>query len=386
MAANNPIEAFCKEKLLPFYEAHYQPEKRAAVQKANGQLYAMLALALVAPLLTGVFATPLLGFYLFVILLVITEVLYLMEIAKIYQKVNYRTVFFLLAVNALVAVVGYYNFSSATEVIDLLPFAKKDGKQTINPAAAGFLCLTVLSLVLTYQSDSFENFLSIGYEEFKNKAMSLFFQQFYPEFSMSAGAYFSGTMLAATELFDRIDEINERDIVHGKIDGRSAVFSEIELIRVTKTDKGTQRSTIFKGLMVEMQLPWAPANRVILKREPGWNPVNIFIENEDEVKMEDAEFEKRFQVLSSDKMEVYRILSPQAMQDLVQLNRRYPQMPGLCFSTNGSLYFALPMTDDLFEVDLANDTAGIYPRFAGIDGLMNQLITLSKDLSGLRRG
>lgn len=203
---------------------------------------------------------------------------------------------------------------------------------------------------------------------------------------MSAGTYFSGTMLAATELFDRIDEIKERDIVHGKIDGRSAVFSEIELIRVTKTDKGTQRSTIFKGLMVEMQLPWAPANRVILKREPGWNPVNIFIENEDEVKMEDAEFEKRFQVLSSDKMEVYRILSPQAMQDLVQLNRRYPKMPGLCFSTNGSLYFALPMTDDLFEVDLANDTAGIYPRFAGIDGLMNQLITLSKDLSGLRRG
>lgn len=386
MAANNPIEAFCKEKLLPFYEAHYQPEKRAAVQKANGQLYAMLALTFVAPFLTGIFVTPLTGFCLFVLLLVITEVLYLLEIAKVYQKIRYRTIFLLVVVNLLVVVVGYFTFSSVTKIIDLVPFVKKNGTYTLDPVPVIFLFVTYLSIMGTYQSDKFNFFLSISYDEFKNKVMTLFFQRFYPEFSLSTGAYFSTTVLAATELFEPIDEINERNVIQGKIQNRAVVFSEIELVRIIKNKNDTRRSIIFKGLMVEIQLSRPPINRVMLKREPGWSPVNIFIEKEDEIKMENDEFERHFQVISNDKMEVYRTLSPQSMEDLVYLSRRYPKMPGLCFSTNGSLYFGLPMPNDLFEVDLANDTAGIYPRFAGIDGLMNQLITLSKDLSGLRRG
>ncbi len=385
MEPNGLITSFCTDTLLPLYKTYYQPEKRAAVQVANRQFWWMLGLTVLAPGLAAAYFTSLLtAFYFFVLLLVLSEILYLVEIAKIYQKVSIWTTSFAFLVNMLLLWLGHINFANITGLRQVFSTFGDSDQPIFNTLTVGILVLPLLSLALVHQSDDFKNFLRIDYTAFKQRAIDLFFQQFHPDFTLENGRHFTRTILDSTGLFDRIDEVNEQDIIRGTIDGRAVVFAEMTLVKITKTDKQTHRSTIFKGLMVEMQLTWSPIHAVILKKQPGWNPIDLFIEDGKEVKMEDGEFEQRFQVLAADKMEVYRILSPQVMQDLVLLNKQYPDMPGLCFSTNSGLYFALPMRDDLFEVELEDDWNGIAARFTAIYGIMERVKQVCGELGGLR--
>ena len=115
-----------------------------------------------------------------------------------------------------------------------------------------------------------------------------------------------------------------------------------ELCEATLTrGSGKNRTTVFRGQLFRIAFPRKFLGTTVVLRDSGW--LNRFEcpPHLSKVGLEDAHFEKVFEVFGSDQVEARAILTPAFMQQLVDLETAYAGHHIRCAFTDGDLLIAI---------------------------------------------
>jgi hypothetical protein len=157
--------------------------------------------------------------------------------------------------------------------------------------------------------------------------------------------------LAALRMLPDYDSLTSDDEIHGVHNGLP-----IRIIEVRMRRRQNKRSvTVFDGLLVAITLPRSLTGTTLVMTDRGiwdhfkakWNGAAL-----ETVRLEHQEFEKRYEVCSTDQIEARALLTPAFMERFVELgNRAEFAVPGAIAEGN-TLTVALPKrmgAGDLFE-------------------------------------
>ncbi|MDW8434373.1 MAG: DUF3137 domain-containing protein [Aquificaceae bacterium] len=158
---------------------------------------------------------------------------------------------------------------------------------------------------------------------FKREFFILLLRAFFPNLTYRAEQYIPVELFVGSMLFidkPRPDRYTGEDFVEGKVGDTDIAFSEVHAEYKTETIdmKGRKRTnwhTIFKGVLFMAKFP-KRAKGVVLVYPDTFRlfgtPAGL-----ERVKLEDPEFEKRFDVFSNDQIEARYILSLSLMRRML---------------------------------------------------------------------
>lgn len=154
-----------------------------------------------------------------------------------------------------------------------------------------------------------------------------------------------------SNLFNVPDRYGSEDYISGKMGQTPFGFAEVhaEEKHIQTDSKGrttTTWSTLFKGFLFVADFNKDFAGQTVIYRNSIFN----FIKS-NRVKLENPEFEKRFDVYSSDQVEARYILSPAMMERVIALDKQFSR--GILISFyNSSVVIAVNNSRDHFESSL----------------------------------
>lgn len=156
--------------------------------------------------------------------------------------------------------------------------------------------------------------------------------------------------LRAARILPECDSVQADDEIAGTHRGLGLSIIEARLRRRS----GKQTQTVFDGLLVEIMLPRSLTGTTAVLTDEGalgnfktrWKTEGL-----ETVRLEDPEFERRFEVYSNDQIEARALLTPAFMERFTSLAKSSGSLPGAMAEGN-RLVVALPKamgTGDLFE-------------------------------------
>lgn len=175
-----------------------------------------------------------------------------------------------------------------------------------------------------------------------------------------------------SDLFRRPDRYHSEDLIKGKIGQTWFRFAEVhaEEKRVTTNGKGQTQTTwvtIFKGFLFVADFHKDFSGRTVICRD------SLFNFRGNRVKLENPDFERRFDVYSSDQVEARYLLSPSMMERIVALDEKFNKDITLSFNRSNIL-IALESSRNHFEAGLWNsitDTESLLWEYRAISSLVS---------------
>ncbi|RED46156.1 DUF3137 domain-containing protein [Aestuariispira insulae] len=156
-------------------------------------------------------------------------------------------------------------------------------------------------------------------------------------------------------LIPSYDKSDLEDEISGRIGDIELHLVEARLQdkRTTTDSKGNRKTsyhTVFRGLLAEFTFPKRVKARTIITQDSGkiFNKFKSWGIQGDRVSLEDPEFERIFEVFSSDQVEARYLLTPRFMERLVDLSRHFDRGLQLAFDQD-RLYLAGPKRENMFE-------------------------------------
>lgn len=148
------------------------------------------------------------------------------------------------------------------------------------------------------------------------------------------------------------DRYSSEDMITGQVGKTSFACSEIvaEERRVSTDSKGhrTERWVdIFKGFFFIADFQKDFQGQTVVYRN-SWIKLNF---RNQRVKLENPEFEKKFDVYSTDQVEARYLLTPGMMEKLLELDRKFPGKITLSFY-NSNVIIAIPDSTDHFKASI----------------------------------
>ncbi len=121
-----------------------------------------------------------------------------------------------------------------------------------------------------------------------------------------------------THITPYYNRIKSDDYFHGNIDDIHFEFCELKL--QVKRDKNT--STVFKGAAILLTMPFEFQAHTTVGRDIGKfaNFLKDKLSNKESVRLENPEFERRYEVYSTDQQSARYILSPAMLERLIDLD------------------------------------------------------------------
>jgi len=179
-----------------------------------------------------------------------------------------------------------------------------------------------------------------------------------------------------------ISRYSGEDGFFGKYEGVDLMFSEVHAEeRRTSTDsKGrttTHYVTIFKGVFFIADFNKDFRTSTFVFPSVGWRwlkklgaPSGTRL-----ITLESPEFEKMFAVYAQDAIEARYILTPNIMERMMAIQRRFPGDVAFAFHAS-AIYIAIPSSTDFFEIPRTLDFSGItalYNEFALFFNLVHEM-------------
>jgi hypothetical protein len=125
------------------------------------------------------------------------------------------------------------------------------------------------------------------------------------------------------------DQYENEDLVFGTFKGVEFSIEEILLQNITRDRKGRRRVTnIFDGIAILLKMNKNFQGQTLIKRDLGFirNFFKAKFSKLENVKLEDPEFEKIFEVYSSDQVEARYLLTTSFMQRLLDLGKIFSKI------------------------------------------------------------
>lgn len=173
--------------------------------------------------------------------------------------------------------------------------------------------------------------------------------------------YITSEKFKASNLFPSPDKFSGDDYIHGEIDGVKIEFSEVNAQKMHKTSSevGADKSysTIFHGLFIVTEfnkelhgetLIISDSARNIFGNAKGVKLHSKNITKDDQVKMDNTEFRKKFVVYSTDQIEARYILTHSLMERILSFVKKTKHKIYISFSKD-SIYIAIDYNKELFE-------------------------------------
>lgn len=181
-----------------------------------------------------------------------------------------------------------------------------------------------------------------------------------------------------SKLFNQSDRYHSEDYISGKTGQTPFCFAEIHAEeKHTHTDsKGkttTTWTTLFKGFFFIADFNKDFAGQTVIFRNSLFN----FIRS-NRVKLENPDFEKRFDVSSSDQVEARYLLSPAMMERIIVLDKQFKNGVLVSFC-NSNVIIAINNSRDHFESSLwrpINHTDTLREEYDTITSLLSIINTL----------
>ncbi|MEM9555925.1 MAG: DUF3137 domain-containing protein [Acidobacteriota bacterium] len=151
------------------------------------------------------------------------------------------------------------------------------------------------------------------------------------------------------------DRASGEDYFSGSYKGVGLEFSEATLKEERGSGKNKRWVTVFRGVLVRLQMNKRFVGETILRRDSGsvGNFFSGLFQRTERIRLEDPHFEELFEVFGSDQVEARYLLTPAFMQRLVDLCNTLgsDKIAGVFFAE--TLFLAIPhgkgKTKDLFE-------------------------------------
>ena len=229
-----------------------------------------------------------------------------------------------------------------------------------------FLCINSQSAVLSgyYKKDIITTLLTSLCKD----------SSFQPEKGISKTAFMSSGLFSTTP-----DRYHSEDMITGQLEKTAFVCSEVhaEEKHVTVESKGHRHESwvdIFRGFFFIADFHKDFKGQTIIYRN-AWIKLNF---NNRRVKLENPDFEKSFDVYSTDQVEARYLLTPGMMEKLLMLDRKFPGKITVSFY-NSNIIIAIPDRTDHFETSIwrsqlhNNSLKQEYDTLSALTGIVNDL-------------
>lgn len=188
----------------------------------------------------------------------------------------------------------------------------------------------------------------------------------------------------ASGLFSKTpDRYHSEDAISGRIDKTRFVCSEVkaEEEQVTTDSKGntsTRWVDIFSGFFFIADFQKDFRGQTVIYRDSWFKWGN----SGQRVKLENPEFEKRFDTYTTDQVEARYILTPTLMEKLMELDRKFPGQITLSF-LDSKVIIAIPDSKNHFETSIWQsqlNNNSIFQEFHTLSALLGIVDDLNLNL------
>ncbi len=152
-------------------------------------------------------------------------------------------------------------------------------------------------------------------------------------------------------LIPSYDEEEREDEISGSLKEVDFWLQEVKLIEVKQEEDGESLTTVFKGLLCHFDFHKSFKGTTIGRKDftALGNFFSGFTTSGERVKLEDPEFENKFEVFSTDQIEARYLLTPGFMQRVLDL-LRIPDIKHVQFAfDDGKFYMAIESPKKFFE-------------------------------------
>lgn len=135
------------------------------------------------------------------------------------------------------------------------------------------------------------------------------------------------------------------DLISGKINDVDFTCADVLVRDVRRSGKHTTVVTTFQGRFYEFDFPKTFKSNVFLLQPNQFRPFSGM----KKMKMESIEFNSEFKIYTNDDHDTFYLLTPQLMEKLLVLDKKYRDKIGFSF-LNSKLYIAIDSRVDTFDV------------------------------------
>lgn len=148
--------------------------------------------------------------------------------------------------------------------------------------------------------------------------------------------------------FERYDVFKSEDLITGKLEGKYKInMAEVHTEDKRKDSDGdTHYVTLFHGLFAEIEIDKIVFGKLKLRK----NELKLFGGNKERVELDSGEFERLYDVYSTDKIMAMQLLTSDIMQMFIDFKEKYKITPELTLKEN-KLYIRFG-TGNMFEAIL----------------------------------
>lgn len=153
-------------------------------------------------------------------------------------------------------------------------------------------------------------------------------------------------------LIPSYDEQSLEDAFSGVVEGVDFNLFEASLVNVSRDRKGREtRTTVFRGLLAKFDFHKNFSGTTIIKNDMTGigNFLTGWANKGDRVKLEDPDFEKKFEVYSTDQVEARYLLTPAFMERILHLTTLANVNKVRLAFDKGALLMAFDRNKDSFE-------------------------------------
>ena len=205
-----------------------------------------------------------------------------------------------------------------------------------------FLAAFIISKVIKIiKKEDFEKVL-------KKKIMPILLPAF-GDFKWSTQPAILKTVIKNSELIEYFEDYDTDDNFRGSYKGVDIKIAESELTYTTESKDGkTHTHTAFKGILISIDIPKNFSGHTIVLDKS--NKRKDLLDCYYKIKLEDVEFEKMFNVYSTDQVESRYLLTTAFMQRFKNIRNIYGAKYISCSFLDKTLLIAIPVEKDMFSL------------------------------------
>ena len=209
-----------------------------------------------------------------------------------------------------------------------------------------FIILIVYGMLIWFITNSMTLYQETIKTEIFPNILSFFGDfEYNHETQKSAGSYeYSG-------LIPNFQRETSEDHISGKYKGVHIDLFETELEKRVKTKKSSYYKTIFRGILITLSMNKKFNGKTVVRKDSGiiGNWFKKKFSSLKNVKLEDPNFEKMFEVYSDDQVEARYLLTVTFMERLKELADTFGGKSIQCCFYNKELFMMIPIKKNMFE-------------------------------------
>ncbi|MBN2504407.1 MAG: DUF3137 domain-containing protein [Bacilli bacterium] len=184
---------------------------------------------------------------------------------------------------------------------------------------------------------------------FKNDYLREMIEKIYPNSTFIPEHGFSQEDVYNSLILRKTDRFYSEDYLSGTYNDIPFESADVKLQNVHHSGKSTTVVTVFLGRLYRFQFPRNFATEMIIV-QPGFG-VNFAYGNYEKIATESVEFNQEYKVYATGELEAFRLLLPQFMERLLDLDQQFKDKISFAFVRN-ILYVAVNNNVDTLELKM----------------------------------